>query len=142
VLEVGDSESLAQLKIDARLWLEHMTEVRQLLPLLPLTHANKPQVRLVILLSIDPPIPPNPTLPRITVQLWRTVPSPLPLRARTRARRQVARMVWEADWTHAATPLYILLSDIFRGQVPAAYGNVDRVQLDTVTWRQYIIDSW
>jgi hypothetical protein len=51
-------------------------------------------------------------------------------------------MVWEADWTHAATPLYILLSDIFRGQVPAAYGNNDRVQLDTVSWRQAIIDVY
>ena len=51
-------------------------------------------------------------------------------------------MVWAADWTHIATPLYILLSDIFRGQVPAAYGNNDRVQLDTVAWRQSIIDSW
>lgn len=51
-------------------------------------------------------------------------------------------MVWAADWTHAATPLYILLSDIFRGQVPAAYGNNDRVQLDTVTWQQHIIDTW
>jgi hypothetical protein len=38
VLEVGSSESLTQLKIDARLWLEHMHEVSQFLPLLPLTH--------------------------------------------------------------------------------------------------------
>jgi hypothetical protein len=51
-------------------------------------------------------------------------------------------MVWEADWTQAATPLYILLSDIFRGQVPADYGNHDHVDLDTVAWQQAIIDSW
>jgi hypothetical protein len=51
-------------------------------------------------------------------------------------------MVWEVDWTHAATPLYILLSDIFIGQVPAAYGNNDCVHLDTVVWRQAIIDVW
>jgi hypothetical protein len=51
-------------------------------------------------------------------------------------------MVWEADWTHTATPLYMLLSDIFRGQVPAAYGNNDRVYLDTVAWQQAIIDAW
>jgi hypothetical protein len=50
-------------------------------------------------------------------------------------------MVWEADWTHAATPLYILFSDIFGGQVPADYGNHDRVHLDTVAWRQTIVDS-
>ncbi|KAF8740687.1 hypothetical protein AX14_007587 [Amanita brunnescens Koide BX004] len=40
VLEVGDSESLTQLKIDARFWLEHMPEVSQFLPLLPLTQWN------------------------------------------------------------------------------------------------------
>ena len=40
VLEVGDSESLTQLKFDARLWFEHMLEVSQFLPLLPLTHWN------------------------------------------------------------------------------------------------------
>jgi hypothetical protein len=51
-------------------------------------------------------------------------------------------MVWEADWTHGATPFYILLSDIFRGQVHAAYGNNDRVHLDIVAWRQAIIDTW
>jgi len=51
-------------------------------------------------------------------------------------------MVWAADWTVAATPLYILLDDIFRGQVPAAYGNNDRVNLDTIGWRQTIITAW
>jgi hypothetical protein len=51
-------------------------------------------------------------------------------------------MVWEADWTQTATPLYILFSDIFRGQAPAAYGNNDRVHLNTVRWRQIIIDEW
>jgi len=51
-------------------------------------------------------------------------------------------VVWEADWTQAATPMYILLSDIFRGEVPAAYGNNDRVYLDTVAWRQVIIDAY
>lgn len=40
ILEVGDSESLAQLKIDAKLWLELMPEVSQFLPLLLLTHWN------------------------------------------------------------------------------------------------------
>jgi len=52
VLEVGDSESLTHLKIDAKLWLEHM-----------------PEVQLVILLSIDPPIAAHPNLPRIIIQL-------------------------------------------------------------------------
>ena len=38
VLEVGSSESLTQLRIDARLWLERVPEVSQFLPLLPLTY--------------------------------------------------------------------------------------------------------
>ena len=43
VLEVGDSESLlTQLKIDAKLWLEHMVEVSQFLSLLPLTAMYRP----------------------------------------------------------------------------------------------------
>ena len=40
VLEVGSSESITQLKIDAKLWLETVPEVSQFLPLLPLTHQN------------------------------------------------------------------------------------------------------
>ena len=39
VLEVGDSESLTQLKIDAKLWLEHMPEVSHI-SLLQYTHRN------------------------------------------------------------------------------------------------------
>jgi hypothetical protein len=38
VLEVGSSESLTLLRIDARLWFEHLHEVSQLFPLLPFTH--------------------------------------------------------------------------------------------------------
>ena len=38
VLEVGDSESLKQLKIDARLWFETVFDVSQFLPSLLLTH--------------------------------------------------------------------------------------------------------
>lgn len=56
--------------------------------------------------------------------------------------QHVAWMVWEADWTLAATPFYILLSDIFRGQIPAAYGSNDRAHLDAVAWRQDIVDAW
>jgi len=89
---------------------------------------------------IDPPIASHPNLPRITIQLWRGFThNPLHSPA---AQQREACMVWEADWTHTATPLYMLLSDIFREQVPAAYGNNDRVYLDTVAWRQAIIDAW
>jgi hypothetical protein len=39
VLEVGDSESLQQLRMDAKCWLEHIPEVRSLLStLFPLAH--------------------------------------------------------------------------------------------------------
>lgn len=48
-------------------------------------------------------------------------------------------MVWEANWSHAATPMYILFSDIFGEQVPAEYGNNDRVYLDTVVWREKVL---
>lgn len=62
VLEVGDSESLSQLKIDAKLWLEHMPEVSRSCPLLQRTHKFH-QVQLVILVLIDPPKPSHPNLP-------------------------------------------------------------------------------
>jgi hypothetical protein len=48
-------------------------------------------------------------------------------------------MVWQKDYTHNASPLYLLLTDIFRGQVPQEYGQHDRVQLDTATWRGTIL---
>jgi len=121
VLEV---ESLTQLKIDARLWIETV-----------------PEIQLVILLSIDPPFANHPNLPRITIQLWRGFLPNRPLRSLAAQQRE-ASMVWEADWTHTATPLYILLADIFRGPAPAAYGNDDRVHLDTVAWRQAIVSRY
>jgi hypothetical protein len=51
-------------------------------------------------------------------------------------------MVWHEDWTHVATPMYILLDDIFRGEVPAAYDAHTRVHLATETWREKIIKAW
>jgi hypothetical protein len=93
---------------------------------------------LVIIVSVDPPIAPNLGSLRIKIQLWRGFTPANP----PAARQRVGRVVWERDWTLAATPLYLLLSDIFRGQVPPAYGNNDRVHLNTVGWRQCIIDSY
>ena len=108
------------------------------------THSpDLPQVQLVILISIDPPIASNPTFPRITVQLWRGFDPQHPSRLTSAAFQvQEACMVWAANWTVAATPLYILLDDIFRGQVPAEYGNNDQVYLDTNGWHQTIITAW
>jgi hypothetical protein len=133
VLEVGDSESMTQLKIDAKLWIEDMPEVSQFLFLFAVHLPELLQVQLVMLLSIDPPIATHPDQPRTTIQLWRGFG---PLNS-----SREARMVWEADWTHAATPLYFLLSDIFRGEVPAAYGDNDRVFLAGAEFRQVIIKT-
>lgn len=141
VLEVGDSESFTQLKVDMKLWLAHTHEVGWFLPLLPFTHPNLFQVKLVILFLIDPPIAANANTPRITVQLWRGVGPVHPLCSSTSQQRQ-ARMIWEADWTHTATPFYVLLSDIFRDQVPAEYGNNDRVYLDIATWRKMVLENF
>ena len=135
MFEVGDLGSLGQLQTDARLWLRDMPEVSQCLPgsLFPLILL---QVQLVVLLLIDPPLAPHPTLPRVSLQLWKRFPS-------TAAQQQRdARMVWQADWTNYATPLYILLSDVFGQQVPAAYGNIDRFNLNTADLRDAIIDSY
>jgi len=99
------------------------------------------EVQLAILVSIDKPAASHPNLPRITIQLWRGFTRNPPPRSAA-ARQRDARMVWQADWTLGATPLYILLADIFRGQAPAAYGNNDLVHLNTAAWRQDIIDAW
>jgi hypothetical protein len=131
ILEVGDSDSLTQLRIDAKLWLEseYMHGVTTLSEFLFPAHKVL-QVQLVILLSL--------TCPNITIELWRAFPPVNPPRS-PKACQRVARMVWKADWTNNATPLYILLSDIFGGQAPPPeYGNIDRVDLDTVAWRQIV----
>jgi hypothetical protein len=97
------------------------------------------QIKLVILFLIDPPLPAFPIFPTITIQLWRSFPL-YPLD--TRSRQREARTVWEADWTETPTPFYILLSDIFRGPPPAAYGHHDRIFLDTRAWRDGIISRY
>jgi len=98
-------------------------------------------VQLVILVLIDPPVAAHPNLPVITVQLWRGFP--LPERHPSgQAQTRVARMVWQKDWTQNASPLYLLLTDIFQGQVPPEYGQHNHIQLDTVTWREAILRGW
>jgi len=142
VLEVGDSESLTQLKIDARLWLERIPEVSldSLLSSL-FVYSLCCQVQLVFLILIDPPRPAHPTTPRITVQLWKTRPANRP--AGSTARPREAYMVLEADWSLTATPVYVLLTDIFGAHpVHAAYGNNDRAVLDTAWLRDKIIRSY
>ena len=96
---------------------------------------------LVILISIDRPIPSFPNSPRIRIQLWRGTPSTRLTRANA-GRERVAVEVWSAEWTVTPTPFYILLSDIFRGPPPQSYGNHDRVHLDTQAWRNAIIDAY
>lgn len=95
---------------------------------------------MVVLLSIDPPLPAHPDLPRIYVELWRPFQS-IEIQG-TAASQREARMVWSANWTFSATPMYIMLSDIFNGQVPAVYGDNDRVQLDIEVLREHIARAW
>jgi hypothetical protein len=102
------------------------------------THSQEIQVQLVVIVSIDPFTAVN---PRITIQLWKGFPPTRPQHQGI-SRQRIACRVWEADWTHAATPLYILLSDIFNGPAPPAYGNHDCVFLDTAAWREAIINAW
>jgi len=129
VFEVGDSESLRQLRVDARLWLEDFPQVTHFLfcPSFPLTIL---QVQVVVLLTID--------RPKIAIELWKA----LPCLHGTRSAGRTAAKVWSADWTNTATPMYILLSDIFRGDIPAVYGENLRVDIDTATLQQHIIDAW
>jgi len=124
VLEVGSSESLGQLYIDAQLWLEHTDDVQ-----------------LVVLISIDPPVAPNPT-PQITVLLWQPtnpVRTPCP---GSHAQQRIAQIVQNDDWTLNETPIRILLSDIFGNQIPAAYVGHTHVDVNTQWLRQKIINSY
>jgi len=123
VVEVGDSECLSQLRCDARGWLESM-----------LLH-----VQLVVIICIDPPRAPHLTLPRITIQHWKSVLS-------TRAGNH-AQMVWHADWTHATTPnYYVPLMDLFLpGAIPPIYGGATMAVFndsDVAHWRQNVINNW
>src|SRR5258708_1477959 len=105
VLEIGDSESLTQLRIDAKFWLEseYMHGVTTS------SESLFPQVRLVIILSL--------TRPNIAIELWRGFNLVNPAHSQA-AHQRIARKVWQADWTNNATSLYILLSDVFGGQAP------------------------
>jgi len=96
------------------------------------------QVELVVLLSISKSLA-DPPSPVITIELWKA----LPTQRTAEARERQAHKVWSADWTNNATPLYILLSDIFKGQVPPEYSDeTDRIYLNTVAFRQHILDVW
>jgi len=112
-----------------------------LLSLWSFKHQTLSEVQLVIILSIDPPVPAHPNLPRITIQLWRGVAPLGPLHCE-HARTRNGQMVWQADWTQQAGQFYILLVDIFRGQVPHQYGVNDRIVLDSAAWREAIIEAY
>ena len=68
------------------------------------------QVRLFIIVLIDPPIPNPSNILKITIQLWRAIG--------IGQQRHACMVCQEDDWSHAASSLYILLSDIFGDQVP------------------------
>jgi hypothetical protein len=150
VLEVGDSESMTQLKQDARDWLES--------PLLNvksnyscyINHSNGiSQVQLVVIICIDPPLATHPDLPRITIQHWKLTHRPSRVFSTPNPYAQQnkeAGMVWQANWTHAVTPYYIELADIFRpGTIPAIYGANTRAYFTPASldrWRLNIIATW
>ena len=143
VLEVGDSESMTQLKIDALLWLEQIPEVclDSLLSFLfsCFVYSLCCQVQLVFLILVDPPRLAHPTTPRITVQLWKGRTTC----AGSTTHERDAYMVLEADWSLNATPVYVLLTDVFGAHpVHAAYGNNDCAVLDTAWLRDTIIHSY
>lgn len=98
------------------------------------------QVNLVVLICIDPPLPPS-TTPRVTFQLWRPVAPVHPPRPGSDARPRVAEVVQNDDWTLNATPVRIFLTEIFGVQVPAAYGDHKHVDINTQRLRQKIINA-
>lgn len=123
-----------QLRIDARLWIELMPEVFHPCPFVSNPFARIQQVQVVILISIDSPLPAQLTLPCIIIELRNPLLRPS---CTAVARQRQASKVWEADWTLNATPLYIPFAGIFGTQpVPAAYGNNSRVVLNTAWLRQ------
>jgi hypothetical protein len=85
----------------------------------------------------------NPNSPRIKIQLWQGFPPVNPPSTQA-AQQRVACVVWERDWKHATIPVYLLFSEISRGQleVPAAYVNHDWMHLDTEAWWQAIKDHY
>jgi hypothetical protein len=149
IVEAGSSETLARLRNDAERWLEsERLHVSQFY----LTHCyflrdKYPQVQMVIIISIDPPIAPNLNIPRITIEHWKTRPPLRPQRPGTAARWKVAFRAWHADWTLAVSAnYYILLADMFGSTpIPAVYGAHTRLTFspaDVAGWRQGIIDEW
>lgn len=103
VLEVGNSESLTQLRINSKLWLEsdYMHGVTTFFWVSFSAHQDL-QIWLVIILSV--------THPNITIKLWRGF-NPVNLPCSQAACQRIVPMVWQADWTNNKTPLHILLSN-------------------------------
>ena len=95
------------------------------------------QVQLVVLLLIDPPLPPHPTLPTSKGLIANVETLSL---CGTSAAKGCPD--GQADWTNNATPLYVPHSDVFGQRVPTAYGDVDRFNLNTADLRDAIIDSY
>jgi hypothetical protein len=122
---------------DAKYWLEDSDQAR-FKKNITYTHQKIFQINLVIIISIDHPCPPFPNFPRIRIELCARFSqySSCPSSIFKIHQDRIASRVWNAEWTEGPTPFYILLSDIFRGQPPAAYGNYDRVYLNAGVWRQ------
>ena len=147
VIEVGCSETIAELRCDVTRWLESMLLDVSFIPGFKLSAILTVfQVKLVIIISIDPPIPPA-LLPNITIEHWKSAPflnqhdlrtPPAPLK--------VASRVWSADWTAATTNYSLLLADVFGSSpIPPMYGantHFNFTNGEVTAWRQNIIDAW
>jgi hypothetical protein len=151
VVEAGHSESLRQLRIDAKRWLEDsridVSDIYSSKHFF-LSHGNISQVWMVIIISIDPPLAnSNPATPQITVEHWKLRAIQQPLHSNSTAHTMEAYQAWTSDWTTAVPAnYYILLADLFGSSpIPAVYAGHTHLTFNNqcmVLWRQRIIDSY
>jgi hypothetical protein len=146
VFEIGSSESLGDLRLDAKQWLETPNFIVRHSCLLSFSNNFSTQVQLVIILSIDNPAPVDPTTPRIKIEHWRSVPASYS-QCSPQACARIAQKDWEADWTQNVSQSYsVQLADVFGpAPIPAIFSPATQVNLfaeDLVLWRQSIIDEW
>ncbi|KAH9002337.1 hypothetical protein EDB86DRAFT_3074117 [Lactarius hatsudake] len=127
VFESGVSESLTQLQVDAKGWLE----------------SKNLNVQLVIIMSLGTPIVNN--TPTFTVEQWIVDPNP-PIRT-LRSNLKKAICYHTSDWTHAVPEPYSI--DITRfyvlNAIPAPLANVTNMVLDAnvlADLREWVINAW
>ena len=147
-IEVGCSETLTQLRGDARRWLEStLLDVSFIQGFKLPAILTVFQVKLVIIISIDPPIPPTLQTPNITIEHWKSAPSPNQHDLRTPSPcTKIASRVWSANWTAATSNYSLLLADVFGlSPIPLIFGANTQLNLtnaEVTAWRQSIVNAW